>query len=65
MGEEEKTKVKGRGKGEDRSAEGKERDKARNRDPIKQLKLLHFFHDAEWGTPSHNSPRAIQDLTVH
>jgi hypothetical protein len=24
-----------------------------------------FFHDVECGTPSHNSPRAIQDLTVH
>jgi hypothetical protein len=34
-GRRQKPKVEGRGKGEDRSGEAKERDKARNRDPIK------------------------------
>ena len=42
-GRREKPKVKGRGKGVDRSGKGKKGDKARNSDSIKQLKLFHFF----------------------
>ena len=64
-GRRKKPKLKERGKGEDRSVMGKKGELKQKIDQIRQLKLLLFFHDAECGTPSHNSPHAIQDLTVH
>ena len=67
-GRRQKAKVKGRRKGADRNVMGK-RGEIKQETAIQSGSLYSyfflFFLDAECGTPSHNSPLAIHDLTVY